>query len=84
MKRRRDCCPSCGSTELVPAVDNNGAEYMGCPRCVIVGAPIKIRSVESVPRGLSRFVVGDLVIEGNITKEQADELALAMERVLKR
>lgn len=84
MKRRRDCCPSCGSTDLVPAVDNNGSDYMGCARCVIVGTPIKIRSVESVPRRVSRFVVGDLVLEGNITKEQAEQLAVAMDRVLKR
>lgn len=35
MKRKPNGCASCGRTDLVPAVDNHGHAYMGCPSCRI-------------------------------------------------
>lgn len=35
----RHACPSCGGTVFVPARDNSGAEYLGCPNCVVVATP---------------------------------------------
>lgn len=34
--RNPNGCPNCGRTDLVPAVDNRGESYMGCPSCRIV------------------------------------------------
>ncbi len=45
--------------------------------------PIKIRSVQTVPRTVVRFVIGEFVVEGNITREQAEMIAAAVGPLLK-
>jgi hypothetical protein len=36
MTRKRDeRCPNCGGSVFVPAIDNHGKPYTGCPRCVV-------------------------------------------------
>jgi hypothetical protein len=35
-RRARGLCFNCGGCEWVDSVDNTGAHYLGCARCVIV------------------------------------------------
>ncbi len=71
-KVRRDPngCFNCGRTDLVPAIDNHGVSYMGCPSCRIVLPPATPTRTEA----LSLFPAHD-----RANRECACQLCLALE-----
>lgn len=56
---RVDRCNSCGGTEFVQAVDNDGKAYFGCARCIVClpGAAQLIRMTASVDSLVADFLV---------------------------
>ena len=53
-RRPPNGCAACGRTDLVPAVDNHGASYMGCPRCRIVIDPARLQAAKDLSTTLAR------------------------------
>lgn len=81
-RKRADRCPNCGGSVLVPAVDNDGKPYMGCPRCV-VGPPrtsvprISLRKLIAVQRRLGE-VYRDRMLVPAFTPEEIAIIGYAL------